>query len=96
VGFVQWSRTDSRAELAFALNRKYWNQGIMTEACRVVLQFGWDEMQLHRIEAKCIATNHASIAILNKLGFAREGLRKDAARTETSYVDVLEWGLLRS
>jgi ribosomal-protein-alanine N-acetyltransferase len=96
VGFVAWNRTDRRAELAFALHRKYWNRGIMTEACRAVLQFGWDEMQLHRIEAKCIATNGPSIAILHKLGFVREGLRKEAARIDQSYTDVIEWGLLRS
>jgi len=96
VGYVGWNRTDRRAELAFALNRSYWNRGIMTEACRAVLQFGWIEMQLHRVEAKCIATNLASIAILTKLGFTREGLRKEAARMDQSFVDVLEWGLLRS
>ena len=96
VGFVEWNRYDRRAELAFALNRKYWSQGIMTEACRAVLQFGWAEMQLHRVEAKCIATNLASIAILDKLGFVREGLRKESARMNQSYTDTIEWGLLRS
>jgi len=95
VGFVEWNRTDQRAELAFALNRNYWNRGIMTEACRAVLQFGWDEMQLHRVEAKCIATNLASIAILTRLGFVPEGLRKEAAWLDHSYTDVVEWGLLR-
>ena len=92
-GFVAWNRTDMRAELAFALNRKYWNRGIMTEACCALLQFGWSEMKLHRVEAKCIATNHASIAILKKLGFVREGLRREAAKIDESYIDVIEWGM---
>src|SRR5665647_915146 len=32
VGFAQWNHTDNRADLGFALNRKYWNRGIVTEA----------------------------------------------------------------
>ena len=91
VGFAQWNRTDNRADLGFALNRKYWGRGFTTEAARPIMAFGWEQMRLHRIEANCIASNAASISILTKLGFEREGLRKDAARVDGIYEDVIHW-----
>ncbi len=91
VGYAQWNRTDNRADLGFALNKNYWNRGIVTEAAARIITFGWEEMQLHRIEANCIASNVASIAVLTKLGFEREGLRKEAARLDGVYEDVIHW-----
>jgi ribosomal-protein-alanine N-acetyltransferase len=96
VGFTQWNGTDHRAELAFALNRHYWGRGIVTEAARTIIQFGWETMHLHRIEANCIAANAPSIAVLTKLGFEQEGLRKEAARVDGVYQDVIHWRKLRS
>ncbi len=94
VGFPDWNRTDNRANFGFALNRKYWGCGIMTEAAIPLLQFGWDKMQLHRIEANCIASNDASISVLTKLGFERESIRKEAARIDKEYLDVIHWRML--
>ncbi len=62
-----------RAEICYDLNQHYWNQGIMTIALKKVIAFGFDQIDLQRIEAITIKENTASTAILQKLGFEHEG-----------------------
>jgi ribosomal-protein-alanine N-acetyltransferase len=50
--------------------------GYMTLALRVLLPFIFSELNLHRIEAACIPTNKASVRVLEKCGFVREGLAR--------------------
>ena len=45
----------------------------MTAAVRAVLPYGFQTLRLHRIEAACLPSNAASIALLEKVGFTREG-----------------------
>ncbi|WP_374016793.1 GNAT family N-acetyltransferase [Paenibacillus thiaminolyticus] len=52
-GFVYWNVTHSRAELAYAISRQYWNQGYMTEIVKKMIEFGFAHMNLVRIEARC-------------------------------------------
>ena len=48
-------------------------QGHMTAALRTLIPFGFGALRLHRLEAACIPTNAASIGLLEKTGFKREG-----------------------
>ncbi len=69
-GFVR----KSMAEVSYYLSRGMWNQGIMTEAMQLVLDFGFRDLHLHRIQACVLPDNVASLRLLEKLGFQREGL----------------------
>ena len=48
-------------------------QGYLTAALKTLVPFAFDSLRLHRLEAACIPTNNASIALLEKSGFTREG-----------------------
>jgi len=50
----------SRAELGYVLSREHWGRGLMPEAVRRVIRFCFEQMDLHRVEARCIAENTAS------------------------------------
>ncbi len=52
-------------------------QGYMTAALRVLVPFGFGALRLHRLEAACIPTNAASIGLLEKTGFKREGYARE-------------------
>jgi ribosomal-protein-alanine N-acetyltransferase len=52
-------------------------QGFMTRAVRAVIPFCFDALRLHRVEAACIPTNAASIRLLEKTGFRREGYARE-------------------
>ncbi|HEY0047855.1 MAG TPA: GNAT family protein [Pyrinomonadaceae bacterium] len=61
------------AYLGYYLAEKYTGCGYMTEAVRLVLSFAFKELKLHRIEASVQPENKASIAVLQRCGFTREG-----------------------
>ncbi len=80
IGFVHWEPAHAKAELGYALSREYWNRGIMSEAVRRILSFGFETMGLIRIEARCLPDNTGSSRVMEKVGMSYEGrLRKQAA-----------------
>jgi RimJ/RimL family protein N-acetyltransferase len=83
-----------RAEIGFALARAQWGSGLAGEAVARALAFGFDELGLHRIEADVDPRNHRSIALLERLGFRREGLLRERWRVGGEVTDSLMLGLL--
>lgn len=61
------------AYLGYYLAEKYTGKGYMTEAVELVLRFAFKELKLHRVEANVQPENTASIAVLQRCGFTREG-----------------------
>lgn len=71
---LKWSDAANRqGELGFAFGSKYQGQGYAYEAARAMLGYGFDDFGLHRITALCVAQNLASAALLERLGFSRQG-----------------------
>lgn len=60
------------AEVWYKINPAYWNKGYASEALRAVLNFGFNTLHLHRIEAGCAVENTASVKVLEKAGFTKE------------------------
>lgn len=67
-----------KAELGYALNYKYWGQGIVPEAARAIIHWGFVRLNLKRIEINLFPTNHQSERVCQKLGFVKEGLLRNA------------------
>ena len=59
-------------ELGWTLHRDYWRQGYGAEMGRTMLRLGFDELNFHRIIAKCHAENIGSYRIMEKIGMRRE------------------------
>ena len=85
-----------RAELGYALAQSYWGQGYITEMLRVLLQFAFSEMQLHRLTADTDPNNQPSIRLLERLGFRREGYFREHHLVQGAPQDSIMYGLLRS
>jgi ribosomal-protein-alanine N-acetyltransferase len=62
--------------LGYWMGAPFARQGYMTEAVRALIPFAFGPLRLHRLEAACIPSNAASIRLLEKCGFAREGLAR--------------------
>lgn len=62
-----------RAEICYDLAKAYWRKGIMERVLRKVIDYAFDKLGVFRIEALTLKENAASIGILEKLGFIREG-----------------------
>ena len=66
-----------KAELGYTVNPDYWNQGIATEAGSALIRYGFEELNLKRIECTCFKENLQSKRVCEKLLFRYEGLRKN-------------------
>lgn len=73
-GFNTWNRTHKRAEISYDLSYDYWGQGIMTKVVEAITKFAFDNMQVQRVQATVAEDNVASIRLLEKCGYQKEGL----------------------
>ena len=89
-----FSPANRRAEIGFILNRNYWQQGLMYQALEAVIAFAFDTLNLHRIEADTDTKNAGSLALLEKLGFEREGLFRERWFVYSKWDDSVMLALL--
>jgi len=94
-GFVHWVAPHRRAEIGYALSRRYWNQGYTTEAVCATLTFGFGPMQLNRIEARCNVLNIASARVMEKAGMTFEGVLRQQMLVKGHYDDLKMYSILR-
>jgi RimJ/RimL family protein N-acetyltransferase len=75
-------------------DRSYWDGGYGTDAMRVLCRFGFDMMNLHRIQLDVYEGNERAIHVYEKVGFQVEGRRREAMFKYGRYQDVIVMGLL--
>ncbi len=80
--------------IGYWVGQPYARQGVMTAALHVLLPTLFGELSLHRVEAACIPSNAASIRVLEKCGFSREGLARKYLCINGVWQDHLLFGLL--
>lgn len=88
IGFIEWDRETRRAEIGFILMNIHTGRGYMTEACRAVIDFGFQGMGLERVEAKSLLNNPASMRVLEKAGMTREGRVQGRLSAKGPLVDL--------
>jgi RimJ/RimL family protein N-acetyltransferase len=71
------------------------DRGLGTSAVRTLVDFAFRDLNLRRVSLHVFATNGRAIRAYEKAGFAREGLLRQAAHIDGSYVDVVVMGILR-
>ena len=91
----QFDKTNQRAEIGYILNRQYWRKGLMYQALEAVIDFAFNTLELHRIEADVDTENAGSLGILEKLGFKREGLFRERWFVYGERQDSVMFGLLK-
>lgn len=97
VGFYQIDHRIRSAEFAILLGDKArWGKGLGTSITRAVVNYGFDWLNLNRIELSVLSTNERAVHLYQKLGFTVEGTRRQAQFKDGHYVDVTLMGLLRA
>lgn len=89
---IAWANRST--SLGYWLAASHEGRGIMTAACRVLVQHAFTEYALHRVEIRCATGNARSCAIPERLGFRREGLLREAEWLYERFVDHYVYGLL--
>ena len=95
-GFHNWLIEHERAEIGYLLHEQFRSQGFMIEALHSMIQFGFAEMHLNRIEAFISPNNLPSNKLISKLGFVQEGLLREHYKHENVIHDSLVYSLLKS
>ncbi|GAA3512650.1 hypothetical protein GCM10022393_28070 [Aquimarina addita] len=80
--------------LWYKLLPDFWSKGYATEAVIKLLQFGFLQLHLHRIEAGCAVDNIGSIRVLEKSGMIREGHKRKVLPLKTGWSDNYEYAML--
>ena len=94
-GLIIHSLSDGRAELGYCIRRDDWGKGIGTMVAATLIEFGFKELGLHRIEAKCDPENHASYRIMEKNGMQREGVLREEKNIHGERRDSYIYSILR-
>lgn len=95
IDFVAWSTSHYRAEIGFILSKDYWGKGLIVEAATKVIGFGFDNMELNKIEAPCMVENVQSQRVLQKLGMRLEGISKEKYFIKEKFRDMATYSILK-
>lgn len=93
-GFNNLSSVHRKAEIGFWVLRKFWGQGIMSEALPLICRYGFEELRLHRIEGVVETANLICKHSIVKLGFTHEGTHRDAERKNGKYISLDVFALI--
>ena len=93
-GLFLWRRSQRSCSIGYELARHTQGQGYMTEALQAAIDWGFEHMDLHRIEARIHPDNVASLQLAERLGFQVEGLLRDAAWWNNQHHDLHVLSLL--
>ena len=96
ISLFKIDQSNKNAELGYWLGKKYWGQGIMTEAIKLILIFGFKHLKLHRIYANLFEENLPSKRILEKVGFKLEAKLREERFRYGKWHNVLRYGIIVS
>lgn len=85
-----------RAEIGYWLGKPFWGQGYMSEAARRVIQFGFEELDLNRIQATYFTYNLASRRVMEKAGMTYEGTLRNYVMKWGEFMDMGMCSILRA
>ncbi len=85
-----------RANIGYDLQSSYWSRGYMTEALQAVIDFGFNKLEINRIEAEVMQGNVMSEKLLEKLQFKREGILRQWMLWNERYYDMTMYSLLKT
>ena len=95
ISFWRFRFEDYRAETGYALHPQHWGKGIMKEALQKVIDFGFNNMGLHSIEANINPNNTASARLLESVGFVREAYFREDYFFRGKFLDTAIYSKLQ-
>ena len=98
IGFVnlkEIKRVSKSAEVGAWLSEDYWGKGYGSEATKLILNYAFNTLNLHSVHATTFGFNKRSIKALEKTGFKKQGVFREARFIKGKYVDVIYLDLLK-
>lgn len=95
IGYWRIDKENHRAEIGYMLHYDFQGKGLMQEAISTVIEFGFNNMKIHSIEANVNPSNSRSIKLLEKNNFIKEAYFKENYFSEGKFLDSAIYSLLR-
>ena len=95
IGFSYINEEHLCAEIGYSLARNQWNKGIMTEALSAMIDYGFNRLRLHRIEATHDVRNPSSGRVMEKCLMHHEGVMKGKLYSKGEYIDLALYSITR-
>jgi ribosomal-protein-alanine N-acetyltransferase len=98
IGLFQIHETESgfrTAEWGFALGSPFWGTGIFEEGANLMLEFAFNTLGVHRLEARAVVTNGRGGRALQKLGAVQEGVLRKSFFRNGQYLDQVLYGIVQ-
>lgn len=96
IGFHDINIINNRGEISYDLCSNYWQKGIMNLAMQEIVKFGFENLELERIQASTIKENIASIKLLEKNKFTYEGCLRNYRRHNNKYYNIEFYSILKN
>ena len=96
VGFHALDKANRKASVGYWLDKDHCGSGIITKATKALVSFGFNELNLNRVEIRCAVENTASQKVAKKLGFQLEGTLRQAEFLYDIYVDQFVYAMIKA
>ena len=93
IGFQRIDSMNRNVEIGYWLGEKFQGSGIMTKACHIFVDCAFNEYKLNRVQIRCATGNKKSNAVIDRLGFIKEGSIRQAEFLYDHYVDLFVYGM---
>ncbi len=93
-GYHLWNHNHRSAEIGYWILPEFQRQGYALETLQGVVQYGFDHMHLHRIEAQVENENSASSTLLLKAGFHLDGIKRECEFIQERFISLEIWSKL--
>lgn len=95
VDFVWWQPNHKIAEIGYVISKDYWGKGLTTEVAKELVKFGFEEMDLVRVQARCDVENIASARVMEKSGMTLEGIIRKGIFVKGEHRDLKMYSILK-
>jgi ribosomal-protein-serine acetyltransferase len=95
IGFHDLDTANRHASIGYWIDKQHEGKGIVSRCCRVLINYLFDTMELHRLQINCNVENLRSRAIPERLGFRLEGTLREVEFVDGKFRDWAVYGLLR-
>jgi ribosomal-protein-serine acetyltransferase len=94
IGFDHFDKDNQKIEIGYWLSEDQQGKGIMLRSCQAMVDYAFKNLNVHRVEIRCVVDNKSSKKIPEKLGFKLEGLFKESTLLQGQFYDTLLYGLV--
>ncbi|SFL58394.1 ribosomal-protein-alanine N-acetyltransferase [Gracilibacillus orientalis] len=95
-GYNSLDFENEKAEIGYEIARDHWGKGYAPEAISSLIDYAFNTLHFHRIEAKVGPENVNSIKVLDKLGFIHEGTLRQCEKSKDSFIDLNMYSRLKT